>query len=192
MPKMKVSQASGILKGALFHGKSISQVTYTLTGDDQRKVHFKDGSSITLQKSEIGALCRQVGAAIYLKKYKDASKAERSKILSFARRRQDTIRNNFLDELEGYKKAMSEVKGSTKAKNLLTGMIKNFKKEKFGTVYENKTTAQDLVAKYRSVEAPNIGMRFTGSSKNRGAWITIRRGGKKLRIPIGKIAAKMK
>jgi hypothetical protein len=87
---------------------------------------------------------------------------------------------------------MSEVKGSTKTKNLLTGMIKNFKKEKYGTVYENKTTAQDLVSKYRNVESPNIGMRFTGISKNRGTWISIRRGGKLLRVPLHKIMAKMK
>lgn len=165
------SSASKMLSGLEYRGKRIKSVWVVGTGA-RRVIAFSDGSTEKTSKNKIASLARIKGTLSQLGKYRELSRSGRRAALAKSRGRQATIRDSTVLKLvEKLARART-----TQSRRALKGRIQEIMKAPIESPLVTGRSILDAGRK-RGVR------RHVDALKN-VRWVTVRRGGRTVRLPV--------
>lgn len=164
------SSASELLRGLEYRGKPIESV-WVEGGGNRRLIVFNDGSTASSTKEKIAALSRIRGTLNQLKKYQHLGSGERRKMLEKSRQRQYALKQstamNLVDELARARSPKRKKQLRDKIRQVLTHPVES-----------------PLVTGKSVLDAVGSDVHKDVSAAKNVRWVTIRRGGRYVRIPI--------
>ena len=186
------SSASGHLRGVNYRGRTISSVE---KAGKSRIIIFSDGTKLKTTKKVIAALSRIKGTINQKLKYYSSSEKKKKLIESRSIKRQQSLKENYLKRLKSEKnrnifnKFLDYIRGREitmsghKIKNLNTA-IQRLEKSYPGNIYRGEGTIYKNLPWSGHTKSTSRKIKFP-------KFITIRkRGGKKLRVPVGNVYTK--